>query len=148
MIGSRVGFRKRPGKGRFAPTSEINITPFVDVMLVLLIIFMVAAPLLTVSVPVDLPRVGEAATPPPSDAKPLTVTVVGDGRIFLQEDEVTFDNLVGLIQSAAGGATDQRIYVRGDRTVNYERVMQVMNLINSAGFTHIGLMGSISQAAN
>ena len=137
------GWGNRRVKSRFAPRSEINVTPFVDVMLVLLIIFMVAAPLMTVTVPVNL---AQSDAKPKTDAAPLTITVTGDGKIYLQEDEVAMGSLVPVIRERALGDLEQRIYVRGDRSVNYERVMQVMSFIDEAGFTRIGLMGTVSQS--
>ena len=138
-----TGWHARRGKSRFAPRSEINVTPLVDVMLVLLIIFMVAAPLMTVTVPVNL---AQSEARPKSEAQPLTITVTGDGKIFVQESEVDSAGVVDRIRTLSNGDYTQRIYVRGDRSVNYERVMSVMSLVDQAGFTRIGLMGSASGA--
>jgi biopolymer transport protein TolR len=140
MTGGSSG-GSRFGRGRYRPTAEINITPFVDVMLVLLIIFMVAAPLLTVTVPVDLSP-SAATGVQMQEEKPLAVTVASDGRVFIADQEVALDQLVAQIRATAHGNQEQRIYVRGDRTVNYDRVMQVMSLINDAGFHRIGLMAT------
>ncbi len=118
--------------------SEINVTPFVDVMLVLLIVFMVTAPLLTAGVPVDLPKT--RAPNMGQDKEPLSVTIAKDGTIFLQKLAVPMDELVPKLQAIAGNGYDQRIYVRGDQTVDYGQVMQVMGLLSSAGFTRIGLL--------
>ncbi len=118
--------------------AEINVTPLVDVMLVLLIIFMVAAPLLTVGVPVDLPE--EKSPPLKGDKEPLTVTINREGAIFLQETTVTADELVPRLLAIAASGYDERIYVRGDRAVDYGKVMAVMARMSDAGFTRIGLV--------
>jgi len=118
--------------------AEINVTPFVDVMLVLLIVFMVAAPLLTVGVAVDLPET--AAQPIPDQGEPLTVTVAADGVIYVQETAVEFDNLVPRLEAIATAGYDQRIYIRGDQSRSYGEVVRVMGRINAAGFRQIGLV--------
>jgi biopolymer transport protein TolR len=123
--------------------AEINVTPFVDVMLVLLIVFMVTAPLLTVGVPVDLPKTQAQALS--QDREPLSVSVRRDGSIYLQNTPVSEDDLVPRLTAIAANGYDQRIFVRGDRSVDYGRVMQVMALISSAGFTHIGLVTDINK---
>ncbi|HRE61738.1 MAG TPA: biopolymer transporter ExbD [Micropepsaceae bacterium] len=128
--------RRRGARGR--PMSEINVTPMVDVMLVLLIIFMVAAPLLTVGVPVDLPRT--EARPLREDTEPLAITVFADGRIFIQDTLVSRDDLVPKLIAIAGNGYDQRIYLRGEKSAGYGTVMEVMALINAAGFTKIALI--------
>jgi biopolymer transport protein TolR len=128
---------------RIRPMAEINVTPFVDVMLVLLIVFMVTAPLLTVGVPVDLPKTKAQALS--QDREPLSVTVRRDGRIFLQNTPVSEDDLVPRLTAIAANGYDQRIFVRGDKSVDYGRVMQVMALISAAGFTHIGLVTDIAK---
>jgi biopolymer transport protein TolR len=138
---SSSGWGSRRGKTRFAPASQINVTPFVDVMLVLLIVFMVAAPLMTVTVPVELAKT--AAKPKP-DAAPLTVSVSGDGSLFVGNTPVTKDNVVATIQALAHGATDQRIYLSGAKDVSYQQVVEIMGLIDAAGFTRIGLVGATS----
>ncbi len=130
------GGRNRPG--RVQPMAEINVTPFVDVMLVLLIVFMVAAPLLTVGVAVDLPET--AAQPIADQGEPLTVTVNGDGVIFVQDTEVNFEEIVPRLEAIATAGYDQRIYIRGDQTRSYGELMQVMGRINAAGFRRIGLV--------
>ncbi|MGF1543059.1 MAG: protein TolR [Parvularculaceae bacterium] len=126
------------GRGRARPMSEINVTPLVDVMLVLLIVFMVAAPLLTVGVAVDLPET--AAKPIADEGEPLTVTISGEGQIFVQETEVELDALVARLEAIADAGYDQRIYIRGDQARAYGEVMQVMGRINAAGFRRIGLV--------
>ena len=118
--------------------AEINVTPFVDVMLVLLIVFMVTAPLLTVGVPVDLPKTKAQALG--HENEPLSVTVRRDGRIFLQNAPVAEDELIDKLTAIAKNGVDSRIFVRADAKVDYGRVMQVMGRISGAGFTHIGLV--------
>lgn len=119
--------------------SEINVTPFVDVMLVLLIVFMVAAPLMTVGVPVDLP---ETAAPPlpAEDETPLTVTLTGDGRVLIQDTEVAPDSLVARLGAIAAERRDRQIYLRADGGIAYAQVMQVMGALTAGGFTAIGLV--------
>lgn len=126
----------RPGLHR--PLSDINVTPLVDVMLVLLIVFMVAAPLLTVGVAVDLPET--AAQPIPEQGEPLTVTITSDGTIFVQETAVELDRLVPQLEAIATAGYDQRIYIRGDQARSYGEVVRVMGRINAAGFRRIGLV--------
>ena len=124
------GRRRRRRSSSHAPMSEINVTPFVDVMLVLLIMFMVAAPLLTVGVPIELPET--KAKPLQGDNEPLTVTVKPDGTVFLQETEIDLVTLVPKLQAIAKNGYDERIFVRGDKMVDYGRVMQVMGVLNKA----------------
>ena len=132
------------GKRKRSPAmSEINVTPFVDVMLVLLIVFMVTAPLLTVGVPVDLPKTRAPALG--QDKEPLSITVAKDGKIYLQKEVVSADALVPKLQAISQNGYDQRIFVRGDKTVAYDRVMVVMGLLASAGFTHIGLVTDVAK---
>ena len=132
------------GKRRRSPAmSEINVTPFVDVMLVLLIVFMVTAPLLTVGVPVDLPKTRAPALG--QDKEPLSISVSKDGKIYLQKEIVTAEALVPKLQAISQNGYDQRIFVRGDKTVAYDRVMVVMGLLASAGFTHIGLVTDVAK---
>src|SRR5688572_2231566 len=128
--GSRRSYRRL--------NSEINVTPFVDVMLVLLIVFMVAAPLLTVGVPIELPET--RAKPMQGDSEPLTVTVAASGKVFLQETEVELGALVPKLEAIAQNGYDERIFVRGDKSVGYGEVMQVMGALNAAGFRRIGLI--------
>jgi biopolymer transport protein TolR len=128
---------------RIRPMAEINVTPFVDVMLVLLIVFMVTAPLLTVGVPVDLPKTKAQALS--QDREPLSVTVKRDGSIWLQNTRISEDDLVPRLTAISASGYDQRIFVRGDKSVDYGRVMQVMALISAAGFTHIGLVTDIAK---
>jgi len=131
----------RSSRGRRSgrrPMSEINVTPFVDVMLVLLIVFMVTAPLLTVGVPVDLPQTRAKSLG--EDREPLAVTIDNGGRIFLQNTAIEADDLVPKLIAISNNGYNQRIFVRGDKSVDYGKVMQVMGLLNSAGFTRIGLV--------
>ena len=128
--------RHRPGRTR--PMAEINVTPLVDVMLVLLIVFMIAAPLLTVGVAVDLPET--AANPIADDGEPLTVTVADDGVIYVQETPVDIESLVPRLEAIATAGYDQRIYIRGDQSRSYGEVVRVMGRINAAGFRQIGLV--------
>ena len=123
---------------RVRPLSEINVTPFVDVMLVLLIVFMVTAPLLTVGVPVDLPKTRARALN--QDTEPLAITIQKDKQIFLQNTAISDEELVPKLEAIAKNGYDQRIFVRADAAVDYGRVMQVMGLISSAGFKRIGLV--------
>jgi biopolymer transport protein TolR len=132
------GFRERRKRRRSRPMSEINVTPFVDVMLVLLIVFMVSAPLLTSGVPVDLPEA--QAKPLAIEKEPVTITVDPEGRIFLQESEIEIDGLVEKLSAVAAEGLDERIYVRGDKTASYGTIMRVMGIINGAGYRHIGLV--------
>jgi biopolymer transport protein TolR len=143
--GSTSGGRRR-GRRRAAVMSEINVTPFVDVMLVLLIIFMVAAPLLTVGVPIDLPQTQAKGLD--QDREPLTVSVRTDGTVFLQNAEIKIEELVSKLQAivqARGGGTDERIYVRGDRKVDYGTVMKVMGRLSAAGYRRVALVTEVEQ---
>jgi len=118
--------------------AEINVTPFVDVMLVLLIMFMVAAPLTTVGVPIELPET--KAKELQGDNEPLNVFVQSDGKIFLQETEIDLATLVPKLKAIAKNGFEERIFVRGDKSVGYGQVMQVMGALNRAGFKRIGLV--------
>ncbi len=120
------------------PMSEINVTPFVDVMLVLLIIFMVTAPLLTVGVQVDLPET--SADTLPEESEPLTLTINSKGEVFIQEAKIEFNNLIKKILAVSNNRTDTRIYVRGDKTINYGRVLEVMGKLSGSGFTKVALI--------
>ncbi len=136
-LASARGPRRGRG-GRRQPMSEINVTPFVDVMLVLLIIFMVAAPLLTVGVPIDLPETQAKALN--SDTQPITVSVDSEGKVFLQETEIPLDEVVAKLEAIATTGYDERIYVRGDTNADYGTVMKVMARISAAGFKNLGLV--------
>ena len=118
--------------------SDINVTPFVDVMLVLLIIFMVTAPLLTVGVQVDLPE--SAADSLPDDQEPLTLSINSKGEIYIQEHQVTYQKMIPKLLAIAKNRTDTRIYVRGDKTINYGRVLEIMGLLSGSVFTKVALI--------
>ncbi|MCP9482754.1 protein TolR [Shimia sp. CNT1-13L.2] len=134
--------RRRRTRRRSAPMSEINVTPFVDVMLVLLIIFMVAAPLLTVGVPVELPKT--AATPLPGEQEePLTVTIAADGVVSIQTTQTEIEQLVPKLRAIAAERSSQRVYLRADGNLPYEMVVQIMGALNAGGFTDIGLVTDI-----
>ena len=133
--GRSRGRRRRRGP---KPMSEINVTPFVDVMLVLLIVFMVTAPLLTAGVPIDLPQA--AVQPLAVEKEPIMVSINPDGKVFIGEEEVAIDQLVPRLTAVATEGFEERIYVRGDRTANYGTIMTVMGTINNAGFKRIGLV--------
>ncbi len=134
--GQATGRRRRRAT---KPMSEINVTPFVDVMLVLLIIFMVAAPLLTVGVPIELPET--AATPlEQEEEEPLTINLIADGTVVMQKTEVPFDTLVAKLTAVAGERRTAKVFLRADGAVPYDRVMQVMGALNASGFRNIGLV--------
>lgn len=137
---STAGAQRGSGRRRqsYVPMAEINVTPFVDVMLVLLIVFMVAAPLLTVGVPIELPETN--AKPLQGDKEPLTVTVTSEGTVLLQETEVELDKLVPKLVEIAEENYEERVYVRGDKRVDYGAVAKVMAMISAAGFARIGLV--------
>ncbi|KAB2733331.1 protein TolR [Brucella anthropi] len=135
--GMQSGGRRRRGRKK-ALMSEINVTPFVDVMLVLLSIFMVSAPLLTVGVPIDLPDTQAKAMN--ADTQPITVSVNSEGKIFLQETEIPIDEVVPKLQAIAKTGYEERIFVRGDKAADYGTVMKVMARISAAGFKNIGLV--------
>lgn len=135
--GGGGGGRRRRRKSR-AVMSEINITPMVDVMLVLLIIFMVAAPMMTAGVPLDVPN--SAANDMPSQTQPITVSVTPEGAIFVDDTPVDESNLIATVTGLAVNGTEDRIYLRGDTTANYGSVMRVMGLLSAAGFSKIGLV--------
>ncbi len=133
------GSRRRRSGGRARPMSEINVTPFVDVMLVLLIIFMVAAPLMVVGVPVELPKTA-ASSLPGEQEEPLSVTLTADGRVMIQTTEVARDALVARLAAIAAERQGDRVFLRADGAVPYASVMEVMGALNSGGFSNIGLV--------
>ena len=150
MAGNGVAASGMVGKRRHrrrGVMSEINVTPFVDVMLVLLIIFMVSAPLLTVGVPIDLPQ--SQAKSLDQDREPLTVSVNLKGEVFLQNSEIKVDELVPRLQAItqARGGLDERIYVRGDRKVDYGTVMKVMGRLSTAGYRRVALVTEVEQGS-
>jgi len=132
----RGGRRRSSRRGRL--NSEINVTPLVDVMLVLLIVFMIAAPLLSVGVPVELPKTDAKALP--SQQEPITITVDFEGGVFIQDEEISLDDLATRLIAVSTNGYEERIYLRGDRDTDYGEVMKVMARINTAGFTNIGLV--------
>ncbi|WP_146586957.1 protein TolR [Puniceibacterium confluentis] len=144
--GGGGGRRGRRRGGRAQPMAEINITPFVDVMLVLLIIFMVAAPLLTVGVPVELPKTAANALPSENE-EPLTVTIDAAGVVMIQTTEVARDDLVNRLRAIATERSDDRVFLRADGAVPYETVAQVMGALNAGGFSSIGLVTDIGGPA-
>ena len=134
MGGPRAGRRGR----RYKPMSEINVTPFVDVMLVLLIVFMISAPLLTAGVPLDLPQTKAQALE--GDTKPLTVQLDARGRVYLQTTELKFDEVVPKLKAIARNGYDERVFVRADKAVDYGAVAKLVSAISAAGFRRIGLV--------
>ncbi|MDK3073249.1 protein TolR [Sedimentitalea sp. JM2-8] len=136
------GRRRRRGRRRARPMSEINVTPFVDIMLVLLIIFMVAAPLLTVGVPVELPKTAANALPTDSE-EPLTVTITADGEVQIQTTPTPRDDLVNKLRAIAAERDTDRVFLRADGAIPYESVMQVMGALNAGGFSNVGLVTDV-----
>ena len=136
--GGGGGRRRGRRGGKSKPMSEINVTPMVDVMLVLLIIFMVAAPLMTVGVPIDLPKT--QARQLNTEQKPVTVSVNTEGVIFVGDTQVPLEGIVDAVTAASTNGIEDRVYVRGDGTASYGAVMQVMGALSGAGFTKIGLL--------
>ncbi len=136
-----LGGRSRRG---FRPMSEINVTPFVDVMLVLLIVFMVTAPLLTVGVPVELPRTDARTLADPDE--PLVVTVTADGEVFLQETRVELPSLVPTLLAVSEANPEALIFVRGDRAIRYGTIMEIMGALNGAGFSRVALVTETTAA--
>jgi biopolymer transport protein TolR len=128
----------RGGKGRYRPLSEINVTPMVDVMLVLLIVFMVTAPLMTSGVNVDLPKTN--AAPVAQDSTPITVSISADGKVYLGDDVMDLPDLVAKLQAVSQNTPDRRIFVRGDKDVPYGRIIEVMGTIVQGGFTKVALL--------
>ncbi len=134
--GAETGRRRR--RARRGPMNEINMTPFIDVMLVLLIIFMVAAPLMTVGVPLDLPQT--RAAPLNVDAKPITLSIRASGQVFMAESELRDEEIVPKLTGAAAQGFEERIFVRGDKKVDYGRVAQIMSIVTAAGFKRVALV--------
>ncbi len=143
---AEAGNRRGRRRGRAQPMAEINITPFVDVMLVLLIIFMVAAPLMTVGVPVELPKTAANALPS-DEEEPLTVTIKGDGSLAIQNTDTAEGELVAKLQAIAAERTSDRIFLRADGGNAWNRVAEVMGALNAAGFSNIGLVTDIGVTA-
>ena len=138
MASGRKGGRRRRGVPRYGAMADINMTPFIDVMLVLLIIFMVAAPLLATGVAVDLPQTKSA--PLNIEQKPVSISIDEKGQIFLMDQQVAVEQLVEKLKAAAKTGADERVYVRGSKAVNYGRVAEVMSLVTGAGFKKVALV--------
>jgi biopolymer transport protein TolR len=139
MAGAAGGGRRRRRRGkRGGAINEINMTPFIDVTLVLLIIFMVAAPMMTAGVPLDLPQT--KAAPLNSDAKPVTLSIKATGQVFLGETELTDEAIVGKLAEVAKQGFEERVFVRGDKKVDYGRVAQVMAIVTTAGYKRVALV--------
>ena len=136
--GTRSGGRRRRGVPRYGAMAEINMTPFIDVMLVLLIIFMVAAPLLATGVPIDLPQT--KAAPLNIESKPVSVTIDDKGALFVMEQPVKAEELVARLKGVATLGFEERIYVRGSKSVSYGRVAEIMSLVTSAGYKKVALV--------
>jgi biopolymer transport protein TolR len=139
MKKSGGGGRRGRRRGASAAMSEINVTPFVDVMLVLLIIFMVAAPMLTVGVPVQLPETAANALPTEQE-EPLTITVTAEGELMIQNNAVADEELIPKLKAIAAERTSDKVFLRADGRIPYERVAQVMGALNAGGFNNIGLV--------
>ena len=145
-IGQNTSQRRRGKRRRRVPMAEINVTPFVDVMLVLLIIFMVAAPMLTVGVPVELPKTAANALPSEKE-EPLTVTLTASGEILIQETPTPAGALIPKLQAIASERSSDRVYLRADGAISYEAVVQVMGALNAGGFSNIGLVTDVGGPA-
>ena len=146
-MGASLG-GKASARGRrrgYRPMAEINVTPFVDVMLVLLIIFMVAAPLLTVGVPVDLPKANAPALP--GQDEPLVISMDNQGQVFVNETRTDLESLVPMLQAITQNNPEARIFVRGDRTLSYGRIMEVMGTVSAAGFKKVALISELPSSA-
>jgi biopolymer transport protein TolR len=138
-MGSQLGGNtNRSKRNSFRPRAEINVTPMVDVMLVLLVIFMVTAPMMTSGVPVDLPKSQAGALK--GDDQPLTVSIDHSGHIFLQDTEIQLDALTAKLKAITNSKPDTRIFVKGDSGINYGRIMEVMGQLSAAGFPHVALL--------
>ncbi len=138
---SSGGGNRRGRRGGYRPMADINVTPLVDVMLVLLVVFMITAPLLTVAVPIDLPKAQAQSVK--QDKEPLVISIDAAGSVYLQESRSELDVLVAKLKSVTGANPDARIFVRGDRGVPYGRIMEVMGTINAAGYTKVALVAEL-----
>ncbi|HEX8416725.1 MAG TPA: biopolymer transporter ExbD [Methylobacterium sp.] len=136
--GAAQGGKRRRRARRSGAINEINMTPFIDVVLVLLIVFMVAAPMMTVGVPLDLPQ--SKASPLNSDTKPVTLSIRQTGQVFLGEDELTDETIVPRLSDTAKSGFEERVFVRGDKRVDYGRVAQVMAIVTGGGFKKVALV--------
>jgi len=142
MSGGGSGRRGR--RGNYRPMADINVTPLVDVMLVLLVVFMITAPLLTVAVPIDLPKAQAQSVK--QDKEPLVVTIDIRGQVYLQEAKTEVEDLAAKLKAVTGANPEARIFVRGDKGVAYGRIMEVMGTINSAGYTKVALVAELPQS--
>jgi biopolymer transport protein TolR len=131
----------RKGARRAQPMADINVTPLVDVMMVLLVVFMVTAPLLTVSVPVDLPKTQAQSIR--QDKEPLVISIDANSRVFLQENAIELTGLVDKLRAITGNNPDARIFVRGDQSVAYGKIMEVMGTVSAAGFSKVALVAEL-----
>lgn len=138
------GRRGRRSVGR--PVAEINVTPLVDVMMVLLIVFMVTAPMMTVSVPVDLPKTQAARSNPQQDKEPLVISIDANAHVYLQDSKVELTSLVSKLRAITGSNPDTRIFVRGDQNIAYGRIMEVMGTVSAAGFSKVALVAELPHA--
>ncbi|MGU3536235.1 ExbD/TolR family protein [Methylobacterium sp. A54F] len=136
--GAKGGTKRRRRGRRSGAINEINMTPFIDVVLVLLIVFMVAAPMMTVGVPLDLPQ--SKASPLNSDVKPVTLSIRQTGQVFLGEDEVSDETIIPKLSEASKSGFEERVFVRGDKRVDYGRVAQVMAIVTGGGFKKVALV--------
>ncbi|WP_375261047.1 protein TolR [Palleronia sp.] len=139
VISKEKGGSRGRRRSRVRPMSEINVTPFVDVMLVLLIIFMVSAPMLTVGVPIELPETSAEALPTEQE-EPLTITLTADGQVLLMDNETESENLIGQLRAIAAERESRKVFLRADGGIPYSRVAEVMGALNSGGFNQIGLV--------
>lgn len=142
-LSNKTKSRGRRTGGTYRPMADINVTPFVDVMLVLLIVFMVSAPLLTAGVPVDLPN-SDAKAMSEEENKPIEITLSTDGKIYIGESEVEKNKLVAMLSAMTEGQSDRRIYIRGDQKLFYGDIMGLIGMINGAGFTKVALISEKS----
>ncbi len=142
-LSNKTQSRGRRTGGSYRPMAEINVTPLVDVMLVLLIVFMVSAPLLTAGVPVDLPN-SNAKPITEEENKPIEITLTKDDKIFIGETEVEKKRLIPLLSAMTEGQSDRRIYIRGDQKLSYGSIMELIGLVNGAGFTKVALISEKS----
>jgi TolR protein len=133
------------GEDRYTPLAEINVTPMVDVMLVLLVIFMVAAPLLTVGVPINLPKTSAAEVTVPQE--PIVVSINEAGDMFIGDNKVNGDDLKAQLASLAAADPTRIVYVRGDRTIEYGKLMDLLGLVNTAGFAKVSLLAEAAKPA-
>jgi len=138
-----AGGGRGPRRRTSRPVSEINVTPFVDVMLVLLVVFMVTAPMMTVAVPIDLPKT--QARTVSQDKEPLVVSIDSNGRVYVQDKALRSEDLIPKLKAITGSNPEARIFVRGDRSIAYGRIMEVMGAISSAGFTKVALVAELPQ---